>query len=784
VFPSDPTTADWQPRRPILIALLLFALATLTLCWPMLTGQFLLGDDQFVAGYGFRAWSAEYFREHGRIPQWNPYLFGGLPFVAAQHGDVFYPTAWLRWILPVDTAMNLGFAGHIFLAGAAMFLLLRCLRLGWGGAVVGGVAYELTGIVASLVKPGHDGKLFVSALAPLAFLSLLAAIRHRRLWGYGLLALTVGLCLLSPHYQMTYYLLVASGLWALWLALRDPERPREGRPLMPVAVALGAVVLGVGIAAIQVIPFVEYIPYSPRAAGGPSGGWEYATAFSMPPEELFSTILPQFNGVLEGYWGRNFFKLHTEYLGATVVLLAGLGWGDRARRPLLIATGVIAGLFLLVAFGGHTPFYRAWYEIMPMMKKVRAAGMAFFLVALFTAVWAGIGADRLLRGEVSRRGLAIGVGVLGVFALLGVAGGLQGIATLLAAPEQAERVAANASALQAGSLRLLVVVVAAGLVFFAVAARRLRAAAASAALVILVVLDLWSVDRLFFEYRAPAHRLFDSDEIVAQVKAQRGPFRLLDLPPPSGVYYPSLLMVHRIPSVLGYHGNEVRFYDELLGGKNVWANLGSQNILDLVATRYIVLPDTQTLAGWRKVVGPVLATSNRPAVLYERDSAVASWARVLPAAVKVADAQAPGALADPRFPYRQVALLPDTAAVTPEPIKPGELPVPAMTRAEVVEWEPGRMRIALTGSDSKPTYLVVSESWYPDWHASIDGKNASLLRADHALLGVVLPPGAREVRLWFGSASYRRGRMVTVLALLLTAGLVASPVVRARRPGG
>jgi hypothetical protein len=132
VFPSDPTTADWQPRRPILIALLVFALATLTVCWPMLTGQFLLGDDQFVAGYGFRAWSAEYFREHGRIPQWNPYLFGGLPFVAAQHGDVFYPTAWLRWILPVDTAMNLGFAGHIFLAGAAMFLLLRCLRLGRG----------------------------------------------------------------------------------------------------------------------------------------------------------------------------------------------------------------------------------------------------------------------------------------------------------------------------------------------------------------------------------------------------------------------------------------------------------------------------------------------------------------------------------------------------------------------------------------------------------------------------------------------------------------------------
>ena len=788
MFPTDSATGVWQPRRPLVVALVVFALATLTLCWPMLGGRFLLGDDQFVAGYGFRAWSGEYFREHGSIPQWNPFLFGGLPFVAAQHGDVFYPTAWLRWILPTDTAMNLGFAGHIFLAGVAMYLLLRRLGLAWIGAVVGGVAYQLTGIVASLVKPGHDGKLFVSALAPLVFLALLAAVRYRRLWGYGLLALTVGLCMLSPHYQMTYYLLVAGGLWTLWLALRDPERPQGRRPLVPIAMALAAVILGVTIAAIQVVPFLEYIPFSPRGAGGPSGGWEYATAFSMPPEELMTTVLPQFNGVLDGYWGRNFFKLHTEYLGAVVVLLAALGWGDRRRRPLLIATALLAGLFLLVSFGGHTPFYRVWYEVMPMMKKVRAAGMAFFLVALVTAVWAGIGADRLLRGEVTRRALAIGLGTLAVVAVFGLVGVLQSVATLLAAPEQAERVAANAGALQAGSARLLAVVAVAGLVLFAVQAGKITGALASGALVAVVVADLWSVDRLFFEYRGPAHREFDTDEILAQVKAQRGPFRLLDVPPPSGVYYPSVLMVHRIPSVLGYHGNEVRFYDELMGGKNVWANLGSQNVLDLVATRYLVLPDTQSLAGWHHVVGPIVASSGRPAVLYERDSAVA-WARVLPAAVKVADTDAPAALADSRFPIRLVAVMPDTASLTPEPIKAGQLPSPAAARANVAEWEPGRMRISVSGGDPKPTYLVVSESWYPDWHASIDGKVAPVFRANHALLGVVLPPGAREVRLWFDSASYRRGRLVTLLALLLTAALLAGPPVYARtagsrRPGG
>ncbi len=177
--PSDGSEEALEPPYPNLFAIAVFAIAALTLCWPMLEGRFLLGDDQYVAGYSFRLFGAEMFRQTGSIPQWNPYLFGGLPFIAAMHGDIFYPTAWLRWVLPVDTAMNLGFAIHLVLAGVAMYLFLRALRVGWGAAVVGGLAYELTGIVASLMKPGHDGKLFVSALAPFALLALLRAIRGR-----------------------------------------------------------------------------------------------------------------------------------------------------------------------------------------------------------------------------------------------------------------------------------------------------------------------------------------------------------------------------------------------------------------------------------------------------------------------------------------------------------------------------------------------------------------------------------------------------------------------------
>jgi hypothetical protein len=774
VSPADGPQNLVEPEWPKALALGIFVAAALTLCWPMLEGRFLLGDDQYVAGYSFRLYGAQMFRETGSIPQWNPYLFGGLPFIAAMHGDIFYPTAWLRWVLPVDTAMNLGFALHLVLAGFAMYLLLRALGTSWGAGIVGGLAYELTGIVASLVKPGHDGKLFVSALAPLAFLALIRAIRDRNPGGYALLALVVGLGLLSPHYQMTYYLLVATGFWALHLAFFAPERPPRRPGVVLVALALGAVLIGLMLSAIQALPFLAYIPFSPRGAGGGSGGWEYAVSYSLPPEELFTTVLPQFNGILEHYWGRNFFKLHTEYLGAAVVGLAVLGLGDRSRTRLVRPLAVIAVLFLLVALGGHTPFYTLWYEVMPMMKKVRAPGMAFYLVALPVALWAGFGADRLLRREATLKALAIPVAVVGAIALLGTVSVLGSVATLFASEEQAPRLAANLPELRLGALRLLVFTALAGAAFWAVATGKLRGLAAAGALATIVVADLWSVDRQFFDYKPPASELFADDLITKRLKQEPKPFRVLD----AGVYQGSVLMAYSVPTVLGYHGNEVRFYDDLLGGKNVWRNLGNPNLHDLLAVRFLLLPDTQSVPGFHRVLGPTPTAHGAVGVLYQRDT-VAPYARVLPAAAKLPEDQVVSTVTDPRFPVGGVVVFPESASVSPAQIRGGRPDTTAL-RASVTGWKPGSMRIAVAGTDTTTRYLLVSETWYKDWRARVDGRPAPVLRGDHALLTVPLPPGAREVALDFESPEYPRGKVLSLIALLAIVGLWSWSVVRRR----
>src|SRR5688500_15977362 len=222
---TDTSTAALQaPRFAFGWASLVYAVCTLSLAWPALIGQFLVNprSDQYIAGYAFREFAAATLRAGEGFPLWNPYLFGGMPYIAAMHGDIFYPTFLLRMLLPTDVAMTWGFIIHLFLAGFFTFCFLRAWGgIGFYGALIGGLAFMLSGPIAGLASPGHDGKLFVSALLPLSLWMLIRLIRDGRPWAWGMFALTVGLAFLSPHPQLFQYFLLASGAFALYVAFAE-----------------------------------------------------------------------------------------------------------------------------------------------------------------------------------------------------------------------------------------------------------------------------------------------------------------------------------------------------------------------------------------------------------------------------------------------------------------------------------------------------------------------------------------------------------------------------------
>ncbi|MGH8005131.1 MAG: hypothetical protein ACRECJ_10470, partial [Limisphaerales bacterium] len=68
--------------------------------------KMLAGSDTLQAGIFFRSYFVEFFKSYGHVPQWNPYIFGGMPFVDAFHGDIFYPLSFLKFLMPLDRALG------------------------------------------------------------------------------------------------------------------------------------------------------------------------------------------------------------------------------------------------------------------------------------------------------------------------------------------------------------------------------------------------------------------------------------------------------------------------------------------------------------------------------------------------------------------------------------------------------------------------------------------------------------------------------------------------------
>ncbi len=94
-------------------------------------------------------------------------------------------------------------------------------------------------------------------------------------------------------------------------------------------------------------------------------------------------------------------------------------------------------------------------------------------------------------------------------------------------------------------------------------------------------------------------------------------------------------------------------------------------------------------------------------------------------------------------------------------------------RATITRYQPERVELAT--SLATPGWLVLTDTHYPGWQASIDGQPAEILRANLMFRAVELPAGEHTVVFEFVPRSLQVGTLITLLALLiLVTGLVTT----------
>jgi len=773
--------------------------------------RMLFGSDTLSLGYVARAFYAHALKGPTGFPFWNPQILGGTPFLEAlSGGDSLYPpSALLLMLLEPYRALGWKLVLHVLAAGFFMFGWARALGASRAAAMVAGVGYLLSPMLVSFVRPGHDGKLFVMALAPLLFWAVERHFVRPRAGTFAGIGLVVTLVMLTTHFQMAYFLFGAVGGFALFRAFQvgrggagegrggDAPRPAGAKAAgLRFVTFLAASLAGAAGSAVQFVPAAEYVTeYSRRvqttAEHVGDSGRAWSSSWSLHPEEAMGLLIPEFAGNNAGggawssgtYWGRNVTRDNLPAPGVVLLILAAVSFAGGARRALRLFLTGLAGVALLFALGTHTPVWGLFYAFLPGIRLFRAPDMVMFLLVFATATLAALGTDRLLRASHGdpeapwkRPGQVLlgGTAVLAVLALLASSGALLSFWTSVVYPGADPGLVARAQPFVARGAFLSAVLVAA-LTGLAFAVRRglLAPRALVAGLALLVALDPLRVDGSFVQTLSFQDWSRPDPNIRAILERENGstePYRLISFAQSGQDVTPAM---HGIELAGGHHPNDLARYRELIGmvGSGMPENLFDPKIRSLLNVRYLLWPDYE--AGGSLQGDPISRTQLQNGQPYQSLYAEPGLprARLVAQAVVRPDTAAVSYMLSAAFD-------PDTQVVLsePPPVSLDGGPV-----SGTVRWEtrgPNRLRLGVT--TDRTALLVIADNWFPAWHASVDGEPAPVLRAYHTLRAVPVGAGEHKVEMWYRSATLVRSFWLSLVVVVVLLAVWGTGLVRQR----
>jgi hypothetical protein len=353
-------------------------------------GQPTPDTSDFRLDPGASAWALEPWAEvtqrayaDGEVPLWNPYQAGGAPHAANMQSAVFDPLLLAVNVHPSPLVWDLSMVAAFVLGAAAAYLFARTLGLRVVPSVVTGAAFSLSGYFF-LHSNNHFSRSYV--FLPLLFLLVEVVLRSRRFLPVFALAIAVAANIYVGMPEASFFVLGSTSVYALVRLVQE-----RGTTAMRTSVLRlgGAGVVGLLLAAPLLLLFLEYESLSfnihkPEFARGSE---------AAPASGFLHWIAPWFAGAPEP--PRN-------WVGAAVVISAFVAVSGRVETKRLHAWFFFTlGALLLVK--SYDFRVLEWVGRVPVVKLVVFPAYAVAVASFALAVLAGIGVQVLWSRDLRLR---------------------------------------------------------------------------------------------------------------------------------------------------------------------------------------------------------------------------------------------------------------------------------------------------------------------------------------------------------------------------------------------
>lgn len=693
-------------------------------------------EDFLEQNFPYRLYAARALAD-GKFPFWNPYIFGGLPFLADVQTGILFPTNLLltlfvrgRWLS--SYLCELVIILQLLVAGIGTFFWGQSLGLSRKTSFFMGIVYMLNG--RFIVHMTHAQMIQTFTFIPWLFLFLRRGFETRGMTSIRNLVtcgLLLGIASFAGYPQAIVIILIGLGLYAIYQVIQIPRRTG--------AVVLG-LVLVVGIFAL--IALCQYLPSYFLFNNSIRGKYSYAEIVegSFHPLRFITFLVPNYFGTtaqgdFRSYFGPGPYYQYWEqmaYLGILPLLLAGFSLYKNRRKSVWLPLLLVI-VPLLIALGRHFPLHIFLYRFVPFFRHIRTPAK-FLHLTIFGIVWlSGIGLENVLSLKAKpKMAIILGGGLLLVI-----------ICSLLLLPPQAgdlgRRVAAS------NALRSVVLVALGVLGLWLYLKKRLKQRWWLVMVSALAFLDLFSFGSSYNTSKIQPEFYWGENPLVRFFKTEASKeYIRVNTRCPEGLI---------LPRNMGYVQEfwTTEGYNPLLLSRFVEAkeNLSQERFLTLMNVKYHTLFDSESQhlkIKERATYLPRAKLFYNWAVISEKESLL----RVLN---------------QPDFPLFTKVLLESDPGIELSPLD------------SLLELDTGTVRISSYSINEidveveidRPAILVLSENYYPNWQVLIEGKKSRTFPADYVLRGCVVPAGKHRVKFVYEEQFFVP---LLVLAILTIIGCV------------
>ncbi len=691
---------------------------------------------------------------------WSSDIYGGHPLHAEGQGGFAHPLnivfAWLitPW-LGAPYSMNLFHVLGMLLTGIGVLGLCRTLGASAWSASFAAVAVMLSN---TWIHAHHNVTIAASVIwVPFVLWAMEAWLQRPTLRSAALFGITVALTLLAGYPQALHGALIyafASLLPIPFQALSRRAWVQSWR--VRVGTGVMAILLALGLAAVQWLPTLELVKLSHRS-GGVDIAFPFAAA-SYYRGLLFSVPEPLSD---LGYY---------PVLGSLLVcLVASLAVFSKA--PRLIGHLIATVLLIQLGLENSSPLY------LFLRDHVAFLGLQWFRVA-----------------QIYFNVAVVGIGVLAALALdamarWGIAGHEDGRPPI--------SVSAAVGAMTWLALWVLIVVKLrtpdASWVQYAIVLAALiagmalivsgRAARAPMLMVILLTLECIALRLRPFHFADP--QLLAKPTVVAALQRRRDvhDYKLYDkssailfaftnpISPALDQQMPRMLtaisassnLLWQLPSINGAHALPLQrrmdaepvLQSELQGDATRSPGF---RLIDQLGVRFVSADEAVSAAALR----PFWHDSDRQIWIMENTAALPRF-RLYSRHLSVNTAEE--AVTALRTLSEPVLIVEDPGRRAPSE-STGRITHTPAARLEVLLQGPMRYRFRI--ATAQPIWLFVSDANYPGWHAAVDGRPVPLFSAQLLGKAVHVPTGTHEVSMAFDSGTFRTGLWISLGSLVLT----------------